>query len=96
MLDIPTFTNLAVPFLEFSKLPPSNSHFKTLTVANKAEVPLLFKVTLTLIHFPTRKHTNVKYNVAVANIGDKIFRIFFFEQNVKTLDQPKFIRITEI
>ena len=41
-LNLPTFTILADHFLKCSKPTPQNDEIKTSTVANKAEVPILF------------------------------------------------------
>ena len=69
--NLPTFTFSADHYLKCSKISPQKDEFKTLTVANKIEVPMFYNVTLTLhtsIHVSTRTliiHlvvTNIKYN----------------------------------
>ena len=85
-MNLPTSTILADHFLKCSRTTPQNDDFKTLTVANKAEVPILFKVTLilhTFIHGSTR---TVVIPFAVANIKYNILGTPFFGRYVKTLD----------
>ena len=43
VLNLPTFKILAHHFTKRSNSPPSNTDFKTSTVANKTEVAILFK-----------------------------------------------------
>ena len=86
VLNLPTFTILADHFLKCSTHSPYQNEFKTLTVANKSEVPILHNVTLTL-------HTSLNGNMrtlvipfAVANIKYNILGTPFFEKYVKTLN----------
>ena len=53
VLKLPTFTVLADHFLKRSKSPPSNTDFKTLTVANQFEVPISFNA---ILHLHTSIH----------------------------------------
>ena len=46
--NLPTFAILADDFRKWSRSTPSNIDYKTLTVANKAEVCVLLNVILTL------------------------------------------------
>ena len=83
-LDLHTFTILADHFLKCSKTTPQKDEFKTLTVAHKAEVPVVFYVILTL-------HTSIYGStrtlvIPFANIKYKVFETPFFEKYVKTLD----------
>ena len=48
VLNLHTFLILADYFYYSSKTTPQNDEFKTVEVANKAEVPILFNVILTL------------------------------------------------
>ena len=85
-LNLPTFTILADHFLKCSKTSPHNDEFKTLTVANKTEVPILHNVTLTLhTSIPGSTRTLVIPS-AVANIKYNILGTPFFEKYVKTLN----------
>ena len=86
VLNLPTFTILADHFLKCSKHSPSQNEYKTLTVANKSEVPILHNLILTL-------HTSLQGNTrtlvipfAVANIKYNILGTPFFEKYVKTLN----------
>ena len=86
VLNLPTFTILADHFLKCSETAPQNDDFRTLIIANKAEVPILFNVILTLhtsIHGSTR---TLVISFAVANIKYNILGTPFFEKYVKTLD----------
>ena len=87
VLNLPTFTILANHFLKCSKHPPHQDEYKTLTVANKSEVPILHNLILTL---HTSLHGNTRTLVipfAVANIKYNILGTpFFFEKYVKTLN----------
>ena len=86
VLNLPTFTILADHFLKCSKHSPSQNEYKTLTVANKSEVPILHNLILTL-------HTSLQGNTrtlvipfAVANIKYNILGTPFLEKYVKTLN----------
>ena len=86
VLNLPTFTILAERFLKCSTHPPHQNEYKTLTVANKSEVPILHNLILTL-------HTSLNGNTrtlvipfAVANIKYNILGTPFFEKYVKTLN----------
>ena len=84
VLNLLTFTILADHFLKCSKSTPQKNDFKTLTVANKTEVPILFNVILTLhasIHGSTR---TLVIPFAVANIKYKILGSRFVKNYVKT------------
>ena len=86
VLNLPTFTILADHFLKCSKPSPHKDDFKTLTVANKTEVPILYNVILTLntsIHESTR---TLVIPFAVANNKDNILGTPFFEKYVKTIN----------
>ena len=86
VLNLPTFTILADHFLKCSKHPPHQNDYKTLTVVNKSEVPILYNLTLTL---HTSLHGNTRTLVipfAVANIKYNILGTPFFEKYVKTLN----------
>ena len=81
--NFPTFTILADHLLKCSKTNPQNDELKTLTVAKKAEVPVLFIVILTLhtsIHDSTR---TLVIPFAVANIKYNILGNPLFEKYVK-------------
>ena len=85
VLNLPTFTILADHFLKCSKHSPHKDEFKTLTVANKTEVPISYILILTLhtsIHGSTR---TLVIPFAVANIKYNILGTPFFEKYVKTL-----------
>ena len=83
--NLPTYTTLAEKFLHCSAQihpPPS----KTITVASKAQVPILFNINRTC-------HTSINNDshtfilpFAVANIKYNIIGTPFFEQYVKSLD----------
>ena len=84
VLNLPTFTILAEHFLKCSTHSPHQNEYKTLTVANKSEVPILHNLILTL-------HTSLDGNTrtlvipfAVANIKYNILGTPFFEKYVKT------------
>ena len=86
VLNLPTFTILAEHFLKCSTHSPHQNEYKTLTVANKSEVPILHNLILTL-------HTSLNGNTrtlvipfAVANIKYNILGTLFFEKYVKTLN----------
>ena len=86
VLNLPTFTILAEHFLKCSTHSPHQNEYKTLTVANKSEVPILHNIILTL-------HTSLNGNTrtlvipfAVANIKYNILGTPFFEKYVKTLN----------
>ena len=86
VLNLPTFTILADHLLKCSKHSPPQNEYKTLTVANKSEVPILHNLMLTL-------HTSLQGNTrtlvipfAVANIKYNILGTPFFEKYVKTLN----------
>ena len=86
VLNLPTFTVVADHFLKCSKTTPQNKEFRTLTVGNKVEVPLLFIVILTLhmsFHGSTR---SLVIPFAVANIKYNLLGTPFLENNVRTLD----------
>ena len=86
VLNLPTFTILADHFLKCSKQSPHQNEYKTLTVANKSEVPILHNLILTL---HTSLHGNTRTLVipfAVANIKYNILGTPFFEKYVKTLN----------
>ena len=86
VLNLPTFTTLADHFLKCSKCSPQNDEFKTSTVANETEVPLLHKVILTLhtsIHGSTG---TLVISFAVANIKYIILGTPFLEKFVKILN----------
>ena len=85
VLKLPTFTILAAHFLKCSKSTPQNDDFKTLTVANKTEVRILFNVILTLhtsVHGSTR---TLVIPFAAANIKYSILGTLCFRKIVKTL-----------
>ena len=72
VLNLATFTILADHFIKFSKSSPHKDEVKTLIVANKTKVPILFNVILTFhtsIHGSTRTLVipfavgNIKYNI---------------------------------
>ena len=89
VLNLLTFTILADHFLKCSKHSPHKDEFKTLTVANKTEVPTLYNVILTLhtsIHGLTR---SLVIPFAVANIKYNILGTPCFEKYVKTLNIEK-------
>ena len=76
VLKLPTSTILADHLLECSKSTPPNNDFETISVANKAEVPILFNVILALhtsIHGSTRI---LVLPLAIENIKYYILRIF--------------------
>ena len=84
-LNLPTYTILAEKILHCSsEIHPSPS--KTTTVANKAQVPILFNNNLTChTSINTDSHTfNIPF--AVANVKYNILGTPFFEQYVKSLD----------
>ena len=86
VLNLPTFTILADHFLKCSKHSPHQNEYKTLTVANKSEVPILHNLILTL---HTSLHGNTRTLVisfAVANIKYNILGTPFFKKYVKTLN----------
>ena len=86
VLNLPTSTILADHFLKISKFSSLEDEFKTLTVANKTEVPVLYNVILTLhtsIHGSTR---TLLILFAVAKIKFNILGTPFFEKYVKTLN----------
>ena len=86
VLNLPTFTILADHFLKCSKNSLHQDEFKTLTVANKTEVLILYKVILTLqtsIHGST--HTLI-IPFAVAKIKYNFHGTPVFEKYVKTLN----------
>ena len=86
VLNFSTFTILADPFLKCSQFSPHQDEFKTLTVAKKTEVPMLYNVILTLhtsIHGSTRTLINP---FAVANIKYNILGTPFFEKYITTLN----------
>ena len=86
VLNLPTFTILADHFLKCSKHSPHQNEYKTLTVANKSEVPILHNLTLTL---HTSLQGNTRFHIipfAVANIKYNILGTPFFETYVKTLN----------
>ena len=86
VLNLPTFTILADQFLKCSKHCPHQNEYKTLTVANKSEVPILHNLILTL---QTSLHGNTRTLVipfAVANNKYNILGTPFFEKYVKTLN----------
>ena len=86
VLNLPTFTILADHFLKCSKNSPHKDEFKTLTVAKKTEVPILYNVILILrtsIHGSTR---TLVIPFVVANIKYNILGTLFFEKYVKTLN----------
>ena len=86
VLNLPTFNILANQFLKCSTHSPHQNDFKSLTVANKSEVPILHNLALTL---HTSLHGNTRTLVipfAVANIKYNILGTPFFEKYVKTLD----------
>ena len=75
--NLPTLTILADHFLKCSETNPQNDKFKTLTVANKADVPALTIVILTLhtsIHESTR---TLVIPFVVAYIKHNLFRKSF-------------------
>ena len=64
VLNLPTFTILADHFLKCSKISPHTDEFKTLTVANRTEVPIIYNVILTLhtsIPGSTQQTSNTKF-----------------------------------
>ena len=86
VLNLPTFTILAEHFLKSSTHSPHQNEYKTLTVANKSEIPILHNIILTL-------HTSLNGNTrtlvipfAVAYIKYNILGTPFFEKYVKTLN----------
>ena len=86
VLNLPTFTILAEHFLKCSTHSPHQNEYKTLTVANKSDVPILHNIILTL-------HTSLNGNTrtlvipfAVANIKYNILGTPFFEKYVNTLN----------
>ena len=86
VLNLLTFTFLADHFLKCSRHSPHQNEYKTLTVANKSEVPILHNLILTL---HTSLHGNTRTLVipfAVANIQYSILGTPFFEKYVKTLN----------
>ena len=85
VLNLPTFTILADHFLKCSKHFPHKAEFKTLTVANKTEVPILYNVIRTLhtsIHGSTR---TLVIPFAVANIKYSILGTPFLKSTLKPL-----------
>ena len=85
-MNLLTFTILADHFLKCSKSTPENIDFKTVTVANKAVVPILFHVILRLhasIHGSTR---TLVIRFAAANVEYIILGTPSFEKYVKTLN----------
>ena len=85
VLNLPTFTIIANHFLKYSNF-TQNNEVKTLTVANKTEVPILFNVFLTVhtsIHGSAR---TLVIHFAVANFKYNIPGTLFFEKYVKTLN----------
>ena len=86
VLNFPFFTILVYHFFKCSKSTSQNDDFKTLSVANKSEVPILFNVILTLhtsIHGTTGRFVDP---FAVANIKYNILGTLCFEKYVKTLN----------
>ena len=86
VLNLPTFTILADHFFKCSTHSPYQNEFKTLTVANKSEVPILHNLILTLhtsLHGNTRTLVNP---FAVANNKYNILGTPFFQTYVKTLN----------
>ena len=86
VLNLPSFTISADHSLKCSKHSPHQNEYKTLTVANKSEVPLLHNLILTL---HTSLHGNTRTLVipfAVANIKYNVLGTPFFEKHVKTLN----------
>ena len=80
VLNLPTFTILADHFLKCSKHSPHQNEYKTLTVANKSEVPILHNLILTL---HTSFHGNTRTLVipfTIANIKNNILGTPFFEK----------------
>ena len=57
VLNLPTFIILADHFLKCSKHSPHQNEYKTLTIANKSEVPILHNLILT---FHTSLHGNTR------------------------------------
>ena len=77
------FTILADHFLKCSKHSPHKDEFKTLNVANKTEVPILYNVILTL-HTSTHRSTRpFVIPFAVANIKYNILGILFLKSTFK-------------
>ena len=76
VLCLRTLTVLADHFLDFSKYNPANNDFKTLTVANKAEVPILFPVILTLQTSIQGNTRSLVIPFAVANLKHNFLGIF--------------------
>ena len=84
-LNLPTYTILAEEFLHCSShiYPPPS---KTITIANKAQVPILFNINLTChTSINNDSQTNI-IHFAVANIKNNILGTPFFEQYGKSLD----------
>ena len=94
VLNLPTYTTLAEKFLHCSPHihpPPS----KTITVANKAQVPILFINNLTCqTSINNDSHTFI-IPFVVANIIYNILGTPFFEQYVKSLDIEKLTLLFE-
>ena len=85
VLNIPTFTALAKHFLHCS-YDLNKMTNKSIMVANKTQVPILFNVNLTCnltLHYNSRQF-NIPF--AVANIKYNILGTPFFESHIKTLD----------
>ena len=75
--------------LECSKHSHHKDEFKTLTVAQKTEVPILYNVILTLHTFIHGSTRTLVIPFAVANIKYNILGTPFFEKYVKTLKVEK-------
>ena len=78
VLNFPTSTKSADEFLKSLKSTPSKTDFKTLRVTNKAEVPIVFNIILTLhtsIHGSTRTIV-IQFAVAIIN-WDSFGQIIF-------------------
>ena len=86
VLNLPTFTILAEHFLKCSPHSPHQNEYKTLTVANKSEVPILHNLILTLHASLNGNTRTLVIPSAVANIKYNILGTPFFEKYVKTLN----------
>ena len=86
VLYVPTFTILVDYFLKCSTHSPHQNEYKTLTVANKSEVPILHNLILTLHTSPNGNTRTLVIPFAVANIKYNVLGTPFCEKYGKTIN----------
>ena len=84
VLNLPIFTKLVDHFLNCSKSSPTKNDFKTLTVANKAEVLIIFFCDSHISYFHSRKYSLFCSSICSCKHQIHYTGKSFFEKHVKT------------